>query len=176
MSDKHKNPCLVKWVSNDVIFAYADKNPGIKPFLQEIAAILLNEDKGNARRKKKKPTPFSNEFGIYLDDYIRSTKPHQLNHTTDMVVGLSPKHLLLVEIKLNSKNTENISFSDLKAKYQSSRNILNTTNDFSFCKEMILIISDKNFEQNFSKLRRICNNDPNYIPQTINKFYLSYFK
>lgn len=67
-----------------------------------------------------------------LDTYERSVRPHSLNNTMDAAVGVSDYHhtrrvnkrLILVELRLDYKNVNNLSGTELKRKSSHSRELL----------------------------------------------------
>ena len=95
--------------------------------------------------------------------------------TVDMVVGCVKDWLLLVELKLRvAKVTTKVSTS-IKEKKKYSRLKINVNESFPVCPSVVILLKDKNFEQNKNKLMRLLDNNLQYVPMTVKIFHNKVF-
>lgn len=161
----------VKFLNNASILDYVSGDSIMQNSLSQIKKILEKEH-------CKEKTNFTDEMALNLDfvEIKRQKGTSERGNTVDFVVGLENKHLLLVEAKFQVKNVANI-VSDILDKIDHSKRILtNNPNFISFYKQEIILLNNKDFQQNYNKLRRMLISKSITIePQTISNFYNVFF-
>lgn len=161
----------VKYLDNNAINDYVLGNRIMEKSVKSIKEILRNE---KCRDKHK----FSDEMALDLDQVEVETKrgTSDRNNTIDFVVGLENKQLLLVEAKFEVQNVSNI-VSDFMDKLIHSKRILtNNPNIRSIYKKEIILLSKKNFQQNYNRLRTmLASKSRTTEPQTVSIFYNTFF-
>lgn len=152
------------------IESFARINPRMTECVETIKEILKNE------HHKSGKMPFTTQTALNLDRYERVRKKRSTPQSTvDFVVGLSNNYLLPVEAKLEVENVENIT-KDIATKRSHSLEILRSSEGFvHHTKQMVILLSDKNFFQKERKLRNLLKNNPAYSIHNVERFYKAYF-
>lgn len=156
--------------SNDWIrtLASSHRDKKLETCIEKITEILAHEGSNSSN------TGFSSEEGLYLDRYMQICSRGNRSQTkpsVDIVVVTHKNLVTMIEAKLNATTLQSIKRKDLYDKLLATKGIINdcayshVINNKSF-----VLLSDKNFQQSYSKLRRLLNNDPHIIPWQVSDF------
>lgn len=161
-----------KHVNNDFITEYASGDINMKNSIRRIVDILKDE------KCKEKKLPFNSEKALDLDEVEKQQQKGaaSFDRTVDFIVGLQNKQLLLVEAKFDANNMDDVA-SKIKRKISHSKDILVSNINFVrfHNKNIILLSSDKMYEQNRRKLKGLLAHDTTIDPLNVVKFYNEYF-
>ena len=143
--------------------------------LDKVARILRSEGyKGRA-------CPFKDEMALDLDNVEKLLKQGKSgvnqDETVDFVVCLEKDLLLLVEAKLRVDDAASISTNEICGKIRHSRDMLQACDNFvHFEKTVIVLLKDKNYQQNYRRLRNmLMPRSPEVVPSTVSGLYSEYF-
>lgn len=177
MQDKSSKGMKVvhKYVSPECIVNFAKGFTGQIKNAQECVQPmrdLLKKDhlKGN--------NPFTNEVALDLDQ-LEGNRVQGITtkmETVDYIVGLGKDWLLLVEAKLDADKPDHFC-KGLKDKRTHSRDLI-TSSDYvvQIENEYVILLKEKNFEQNKNRLRTLSNDLPHLKPMRVIDFFNEYFK
>ena len=172
-----KGKSVVKHVyrSDEAIRGFVEGDVYMERSIEKIASILRREDyKGRA-------CPFKDEMALDLDNVERLLKKGRSgvdpDKTVDFVVCLEKDWLLLVEAKLRVDNASSISTNEICGKIRHSRDMLQACDNFvHFEKTVIVLLKDKNYQQNYRRLRNmLMPRYPEVVPSTVGGLYSDYF-
>ena len=174
MSNKKttNNEKTAKFSGNTSILNYVSGNRIMQNSLEQIKEILENEH-------CKEKTNFTYELALNLDkvEIQRKKGTSDRGNTVDFIVSLENNQLLLVEAKSLVKNVANI-VSEICDKINHSKRLLTSNENFRgfYKQEIILLSNNKEFQQNYNKLRRMSASKSRTIePQTVSDFYNAFF-
>lgn len=161
--------------SDAPIRCFVAGNAAMEQSLDKVVCILRRE------HYKGKACPFTGEMALDLDKVELLSKKGKkgtvMDKTVDFAVCLDDDWLLLVEAKLDVDNAVNISKDEICGKIRHSQDILMSCCNFKhFEKKVVVLLKEKNYQQNYNRLRRsLMPRNPNVAPLTVKKFYSDYF-
>lgn len=161
-----------KYTSSDCIVQFAEGFAGriknSRECVQKISKLL---------KHMKGVCPFAEELALDLDRLeTNRVKGHTAKSgTVDYIVGLETNWVLLVEAKLDADKPDHF-VKGLGAKRAHSRELI-TMSDYEVReeKEYVILMKDRNFEQNKDRLKNLACGLPSLIPMKVADFYSEYF-
>ena len=133
------------------------------------ASAILNRD-----YPKLKCACFNNIFAWDADSYEKVLHKHHNYETVDMVFGLDYGELLMVEAKLDIQNVENIK-GEIEKKVAHTKEYLVSSDNFKTVRPSVVLFGQKNFNQLYSRYRKMRSNKTDIIPMTLSTFFSDYF-
>lgn len=172
-----KGKSVVKHVyrSDAAIRGFVRGDACMEKSLDKLVRILRREDyKGRA-------CPFKDEMALDLDNVEKLLKQGKSGvkqgETVDFVVCLEKDWLLLVEAKFGVDIVTKNLKGDICDKLRCSRDMLKSCDNFvHFENTVIVLLADKNYQQNYRRLRNLLMpRNPEVEPMNVAKLYSEYF-
>lgn len=160
-----------RYQGNHIIEKFVEGNHLLVKCLQPILAILKEEN------YKEKICPFTDQIALNLDKVeILCKKGTIREKTVDFVVGLEKDWLLLVEVKLDVENMDNI-VKCIKEKIEHSKVVLQSCENYIHCENSVVVLLNNNrFQERSNRLRRsLISINPHIKPYRVCDFYQQYF-
>lgn len=174
-SEKGKSVVKHVYRSDTAIRGFVRGDACMEKSLDKVVRILRREGyKGRA-------CPFKDEMALDLDNVEKLLKQGKSgviqDETVDFVVCLEKDLLLLVEAKLRVDNAASISTNEICGKIRHSRDMLQACDNFvHFEKTVIVLLKDKNYQQNYRRLRNmLMPRHPDVVPSIVSGLYSDYF-
>ena len=122
-----------------------------------------------------KCSEFDDIYAWDADGYEHKKYGSNSSETVDMVLGLAYGDLLMVEAKLDVKNVDNIK-GEVEAKINHTRGYLvSSTNFHKVLQPSVVLFGTKNFNQLYTRFRKMRSNKTDIVPMTLIAFYQKYF-
>lgn len=140
----------------------------VSKYIENVSKILHRD------YKRLKCSQFDDIYAWDVDSYEKAKNKHHNEDTVDMVFALDYGDLLMVEAKLDVHNVDNLK-GEVEAKIAHTRCYLLSSTNCKTIRPSVVLFGDKNFNQMYSRYRKMRSNKTDIIPMTLSSFYQKYF-
>jgi hypothetical protein len=143
--------------------------PCVADYITTVSSILHQD------YRSLKCSDFDDIYAWDADGYERKKYGANSSETVDMVFGLGYGDILMVEAKLDVKNVDNIK-GEVEAKVKhTSTYLVSSINLRNIIRPSIVLFGTKNFQQLYTRFRKMCSNTTDIVPMRLNDFYKKFF-
>lgn len=129
----------------------------LKNCVESLDSILQHE------HYKNRDTKFHGEEGIYTDKFMSNfaqKNQSDIQSSVDIIIVTCNNYVSLLEAKFDSKQVRNIKHKEIQSKIASTKKLLiDCPYPHDINKYTYILLDDKNYHQNVTRLRRAMSND-----------------